>query len=94
MATQHQLLAFIQEFLQGMGGAFKETSTSMLEFELRETENIFGVLVMGSLIGMPSPPTSLSLRLLPYMLRETLIMTKRTKDLDDVFGEVAGMFEI
>jgi hypothetical protein len=94
MATQHQLLAFIQEFLQGMEGAFKETSTSMLEFELRETENIFGVLVMGSVIGMPSPPTSLSLRLLPYMLRETLIMTKRTKDLDDVFGEVAGMFEI
>lgn len=77
-----------------MEGAFKETSTSMLEFELRETENIFGVLVMGSVIGMPSPPTSLSLRLLPYMLRETLIMTKRTKDLDDVFGEVAGMFEI
>lgn len=84
----------IVEFVQGMAGAFRHTSTSVLEFELRELENLFGILVMGSLVGLPTLPTSLTLRLLPYMLRELVVMKRRTRDMDDIFGEVAGMFEI
>ena len=77
-----------------MAGAFRHNSTSMIEFELRELENLFGLLVLGAMVGIPNLPTGLSLRLLPYMLRELSVMNRRTKDLDDVFGEVAGMFEI
>ncbi len=75
-------------------GALRQTSTDRLEFELRELENIFGLLVLGSFIGIPNPPSGVSLRLLPYMLREILIMKNRVRDLDDVFGEVAGMMDI
>lgn len=77
-----------------MMGALRQTSTDRLEFELRELENIFGLLVLGSFIGIPNPPSGVSLRLLPYMLREILIMKNRVRDLDDVFGEVAGMMDI
>lgn len=77
-----------------MMGALRQTSTDRLEFELRELENIFGLLVLGSFIGIPSPPSGVSLRLLPYMLREILVMKNRVRDLDDVFGEVAGMMDI
>lgn len=75
-------------------GALRQTSTDRLEFELRELENIFGLLVLGSFTGIPNPPSGVSLRLLPYMLREILIMKNRVRDLDDVFGEVAGMMDI
>lgn len=85
---------FFREFFQGMMGALRQTSTDRLEFELRELENIFGLLVLGSFTGIPNPPSGVSLRLLPYMLREILIMKNRVRDLDDVFGEVAGMMDI
>lgn len=81
-------------FFQGMAQAFRQTSTDRLEFELRELENIFGVLVLGSLVGIPSPPSGLSLRLMPYMLHEMTLMERRVQDLDDMFGEIAGLMDI
>ncbi len=73
---------------------FREKTTDMLKFELRELENVFGLLVIGSMIGIPSPPPGISMRLLPHMLREISVMTTRARDLDDVFGEVVGMMDI
>lgn len=94
MSWYTDLEAFFKEFFQGMGGALRQTSTDKLEFELHELENVFGLLVLGSFIGVPSPPSSVSLRLLPYMLREMMIMNNRVRDLDDMFGEIAGMMDI
>lgn len=94
MSWHEGIEKLIKEFFQGMMGALRQTSTDRLEFELRELENIFGLLVLGSFIGIPSPPSGVSLRLLPYMLREMLVMKNRVRDLDDVFGEVAGMMDI
>ena len=74
--------------------ALRQTSTDRLEFELREMENIFGLLVLGSFIGIPSPPTGMSLRLMPHMFHEMLIMNRRVRDLDDMFGEIAGFMDI
>lgn len=88
------LQILLKEFFLGIMGGLRETSTDRLEFELREMENIFGLLVIGSFIGIPSPPTGISLRLLPYMLREITVMNRRAQDLDDVFGEIAGLMDI
>ena len=74
--------------------ALRQTSTDRLEFELREMENIFGLLVLGSFIGIPSPPTGISLRLLPHMFHELALMHRRARDLDDIFGEMAGLMDI
>jgi len=63
-----------------------------VEFELREMENILALLLFSSFLGMPSPPSDLSLRLMPYMVREMHVMSRRAGDLDDISGEVAGMF--
>ncbi len=73
---------------------FKARGTEYLELELRELENIFALIVMGSFIGLPSPPTTVSLRLLPHMGRELLIMSSVSRRLDDMLGEMAGMFDI
>jgi len=39
----------ILEFLKGFSAAFKSQSTEYIEFELRELENAFALLLLGSL---------------------------------------------
>jgi len=84
----------IKNFLRGFFGYFKQSSTEYIEFELRELENVFALILMASFIGIPSPPTTLVLRLMPHMVKEIKVMQQRAVDLDDVFAEVAGMFDI
>ncbi len=73
---------------------FKGRSIEYIEVELRELENVFALIVLGSFVGLPSPPTTISLRLLPYMGRELLVMSRVSERLDDMLGEMAGLFDI
>jgi hypothetical protein len=49
---------------------------------------------MGIFSGIPSPPTGIVLRILPHMSREISIMIKRSANLDDVFSETMGTFDV
>ena len=84
----------IKDFLKGFGEGFRQQSTEYIEFELRELENVFALILMGSFVGIPSPPTTLVMRLMPHMVKEIRVMESRAVNLDDVFAEVAGMFDI
>jgi hypothetical protein len=83
-----QLIEFLKEF----GSGLRSHSTEYVEFELREMENILALLLFSSFLGLPSPPSDLSLRLMPHMVREMHVMSRRAGNLDDVAGEIAGMF--
>ncbi len=74
--------------------SFKDQSTGYIEFETRELENVFALLIMGSFVGIPSPPTTLVIRLMPHMVREVYVMQTRAADMDDIFGEITSMFDI
>ncbi|MDV3104359.1 hypothetical protein [Thermococcus waiotapuensis] len=89
-----RILENLQDFLKGVEQSFREQSTGYLEFELRELENVFALLLMGSFVGLPSPPTTLTLRLLPHMARELYVMQRRAENMDDILGELAGLFDI
>lgn len=84
----------LKAFLKGFFSSFKDQSTDYIEFEERELENVFALLLMGSFIGIPSPPTTLVMRIMPHMVREIYVMQRRAADMDDIFGEIAGMFDI
>lgn len=84
----------IGKLMEMIGGIFKAKSTEYVYVELRELENIFTLILLGSFVGLPSPPTSISLRLLPYMAREVIISSSVSRRLDDMLGEMAGLFEI
>lgn len=86
-----KLFSELKELLTSM---FKAKSTEYIELELRELENIFALLLLGSFIGLPSPPTTISLRLLPYLARELIVMYRVSEKLDDMLGEMAGIFEV
>ncbi len=89
-----KIIEDVKAFLQGFASSFKDQSTEYIEFEERELENVFALILMGSFIGIPSPPTTLVVRLMPHMLREMYVMQQRAASLDDIFGEIAGMFDI
>jgi len=73
---------------------FKAQSLEYLELELREYENVFALLILGSFVGLPSPPTTLSLRLLPYLGGELLVLRSKSERIDDPIGEIASFFDI
>ncbi|HPL63274.1 MAG: hypothetical protein PHG91_08170 [Syntrophales bacterium] len=62
--------------------------------ELRELENIFALLLLGSFAGFSAPPTFLSLELLPYMERELRIMNRQAENSGDMLAELMGTLGI
>ena len=85
-------LQSVWELLKGFGSGLRYQSTEYVEYELREIENIFSLLLVGSFIGIPSPPSNISIRVLPYLAREMYVMGRKAGDMDDVAGEVFGLF--
>lgn len=82
----------VWRLLKDFGGGLRSRSTEYIEFELREMENIFPLLLVGSFVGIPSPPSNISIKLMPYVVREMYVMGRRAGDMDDVAGEVFGLF--
>lgn len=72
----------------------RDKATDMLEFELKELENIFVILLLGSFIGIPSPPAAMSLELLPFLEEEIRLMTVRADFAQDPLGALMGMLDI
>ena len=72
----------------------RDKATGMLEFELKELENIFVILLLGSFVGLPSPPAAMSLELMPYLEQEIRIMVVRADFAQDPLGALLGMLEI
>lgn len=72
----------------------RERATEMIEFELKELENIFTLLIMGGFVGMPSPPAPIAMELLPLLEREMNIMLSRSDFAQDPLGAMMGLLEI
>lgn len=89
-----KFLERLKRFFKGLDMGMREVSTSLIEKELEEYENIFALLTMGIFSGIPSPPTGIILRILPYMQREIYVMIKRSATLDDIFAETLSHFDI
>ncbi|MCK4222643.1 MAG: hypothetical protein KAX25_07180 [Dehalococcoidia bacterium] len=79
-------------FLKDFGRGLRSKSTDYVAFELREMENIFSLLLVGSFVGIPSPPSNISIRVMPYVIREMYVMNRRAGDMDDISGEIFGLF--
>lgn len=63
-------------------------ATEYTEMELEEMEHVFALIVLGFLVGYPIVPPSLSLKLLPHMKEEVLLMFERARNLDDQWSLV------
>jgi hypothetical protein len=87
-------LRFFKKVLADMDISRRESLISVTCVELQEMENIFALLILGSFVGLPSPPTFLSVELLPYMERELEILHRRAEDSSDMLAEIVGVLGI
>jgi hypothetical protein len=94
MELASSLLHYCRQMLTDMGTAQRESLVSLTCLEVQELENIFALLLMGSFIGLPAPPTFLSVELLPFMEREMRILHQRAEDAHDMLAEIMGTLGI
>jgi len=80
---------------------FKDTDAVMrakavetIEYEARELDNIFGILVLGAFIGIPSPPIQITMELLPLMEKELHIMLDKVLTAHDPLGDLFSVLGI
>lgn len=65
-----------------------------IEYELEEMDNIFGILVLGAFIGIPSPPIQITMELLPDMEREFTLMLQKVQTAHDPLGDLFSVLGI
>jgi hypothetical protein len=73
--------------------AHRDQVVSLTQYEARELENIFVLLLLGSFAGMPAPPTFISAELLPYLEHEIRVLNRRAEQSSDVLAEVMGAID-
>lgn len=89
-----KFLRQMKGFFGAIGTAHREQVIELTRHEARELENVFVLLLMGSLTGLPAPPSFLAVELLPYLEHELAVMNRRAVDASDVLAELAGCLDI
>ena len=67
-------LTFLWEFHKG----FELYYLQGIKWEEEELENVFALILFGDYIGLPHPPTELTYRLLPHVIRELYVMEEKS----------------
>ena len=88
------VLRYCRRFFSDIGALQRENLVSLTCLEARELENIFALLLLGSFVGLPSPPSFLAVELLPFMEREIQVLHRRAEDAGDMLAEIAGTLGI
>lgn len=84
----YNVLREFVNFVRGVNQAIIEESVGALELEYVELEAAFLTLVMGSLTGVKTIPTLLSLELLEPLKDELKVLTSRAVKGKDVLGDL------
>lgn len=84
---------FIAAF-RDVDAVMRGQAVETIEYELRELENIFGILVLGAFIGIPSPPFQITMELMPHMRKEFDIMLEKVLTAHDPLGELFSVLGI
>jgi len=72
----------------------RDKAVETIEIELEELNHIFGVIVLGSFIGMPSPPMQISLDLMPLMEKELILMMEKVDTANEPLAQLFSVFDI
>jgi hypothetical protein len=91
---EKSFLDHISSFFSSFRTAHREQVIALTCVELNELENIFALLLLGSFVGFPAPPTFLSVELLPFLEREMNVLNQRAEDACDMLAQMMGTLGI
>lgn len=89
-----KLLKGLKAFFSTLDESHRKQVTDVTEFEIRELENLFVLLLMGSFSGMPSPPSFISAELLPHLEHEIRVLNSRAMRASDSFAEIISILDV
>lgn len=89
-----KISAKIRDFWKSYDKAASYNLTEALEYEVSEMEHIFGLLALGSFVGMPSPPMQISLELMPYLEQELILMFHKTDTASSPLSDLASVLDV
>jgi hypothetical protein len=79
--------------VRGIDQAHRERVVALTNYEARELENMFVLLLLGSFAGMPSPPSFIAVELLPFLEREIKVLNRRAENSSDALAEIMGALD-
>jgi len=94
MTREKKLSRRVREIIATYREASRNRAVDTLTTELEELENIFSILVLGFLVGLPSPPVEISLELAPLMERELITMLDRVDTAAEPLAHLFSTFDI
>lgn len=92
--VKSSVLSALRGFLSAISGSHRERAVALTAMEVEELENIFALLIVGSFVGLPSPPTFIALELLPFLESGLDILGRRAEDAGDMLAGLCGMIGI
>ncbi|MGB9635432.1 MAG: hypothetical protein ACPL0A_03050 [Candidatus Micrarchaeia archaeon] len=72
----------------------KMNALQSMENEYSQLLNVFLLLLFGNLVGLPSPPSSITLRILPLELEEVRYLIVRSGRSGDALGDLVDAFNV
>ncbi|MBD3319490.1 MAG: hypothetical protein GF350_00165 [Chitinivibrionales bacterium] len=84
----------VVDFLRVSDQVARSNAVETIETEVEELDNIFGVLVLGSYVGMPSPPMQISLDLMPFMEEELILMMEKVDTASQPLSQLFSVLDI
>jgi len=89
-----RLRKVLAETVSAAGEVMRGRAVEAVSYELEELEHIFGLLVLGTFIGIPSPPIHITMELLPLMEKELALMLEKVSTAHDPLGDLFSILEI
>jgi len=75
-------------------GMARGKAVEITEFEFEELNHVFGLLVLGSFVGLPSPPMQISLDLMPLMEKELMLMMEKVDTAHEPISDLFSVLDI
>ncbi|HDH87205.1 MAG: hypothetical protein JRF08_03710 [Deltaproteobacteria bacterium] len=75
-------------------GVARGKAVEGIEYVAEEMDHIFGILVLGSFVGLPSPPMQISLDLMPLMEEELMLMMEKVDTAHEPISDLFSEFDI
>ena len=84
----------LRRFWQSMDAVARAKAVETVEYEVKELDNIFALLVLGAFVGIPSPPIQITMELMPDMEHEFCVMLEKVGTAHDPLGELFSVLDI
>lgn len=94
MSVWQRLVWWLRKAVASGDDAARAKAVDGVETELEELEHVFGLLTLGSFVGLPSPPAHLALELMPEMERELILLLQRVDTAAAPYSHLFSTFDV